>query len=336
MPFRLTRLEVLLLAAIALSWIAQGVLLPKPAPAPAGTEIRRTMETQRPALEKRLREDPSLRRRFQLGLLGLMFLVLGSLLEWGRLFLRWISGSAPEPPLGSPAPPAWGFRGIFRILLGIVLLIQCSVLFQFFIFRLFHPAWLDRRVAALADTLWVDLAVMFAAARLLSRGPGSVWNRERISGSLGTAFRAYLFSAPLLILLLLAVTMVLKLFRVEPPPQAIFTLYLSEERIAVVRVLLLLAVAAGPVAEELFFRGLLYGWLRSRVGIARGIWISALLFAALHMDPVAFLPILGLGLLFGWVYERTGSLAAPIAIHVFHNGIMLYMASLIKALAVQG
>ncbi len=42
------------------------------------------------------------------------------------------------------------------------------------------------------------------------------------------------------------------------------------------------------------------------------------------------------GLLFGWVYERTGSLAAPIAIHIFHNGGMLFVASVVKSLVAQG
>ena len=145
-------------------------------------------------------------------------------------------------------------------------------------------------------------------------------------------FRAYVMAIPFFILLLMAISWVLSSFRIQAPPQPIFTLYLSEQRTAVVRVLLLLAVVTGPVAEELFFRGFLYGWLRQRLGVARGLLLSAFLFAILHMDPVAFLPILGLGLLFGWVYERTGSLAAPIAVHVFHNGGMLFIASVIKGL----
>ena len=97
--------------------------------------------------------------------------------------------------------------------------------------------------------------------------------------------------------------------------------------------LLLLAVVAGPIAEELFFRGLLYGCLRVRLGVWRGLWSTAFLFAFLHTDPVAFLPILGLGLLFGWVYEKTGSLAASMAVHIFHNAGMLTVASLVKAIA---
>jgi len=116
----------------------------------------------------------------------------------------------------------------------------------------------------------------------------------------------------------------------DPAPQAIFTIYLSEERTSVLTWMLLLVAAVGPIAEEVFFRGVFYRWIRTRLGVSKGLLLSALFFALLHNDVVAFFPILGLGILFGWVYEKTGSLAAPMAVHVFHNTGMLFIASLVK------
>lgn len=299
-------------------------------------EVRRAMETDRKAVEMKIRQNRLLWWRFQFGFLLMVFVGLGVLVQWGRLLLRRIQGTPPEPAPGSPPPPAWGPRQIVRLVLGVLLVIQCSTLLQAVLFHLFHPAWLDRRVAALAGTLLVDgLAAAGAGWFFLRRGRrlGGTFDAGKIPGGVRFAFEAYFFSLPLLALLLFIVAWVLNLLRIEPAPQPIFTLYLSEGRTRVVRLLLLLAVVAGPIAEEMFFRGLLYGWLRVRVGVMRGLFLSALLFALLHMDAVAFFPILGLGLLFGWVYEQTGSLAAPVAIHIFHNAGMLYLASLIKALA---
>lgn len=344
MPLNPTRLELALIAAIALVWGAQRVWTPAPSaqgPAQASwqeqgkearDEIRRTMETDRAALEARMRGNPSLWRRVKAVMFGLILVALGILYQWGRWLLRRLLRAPPEPPLGHPAPAGWGFRQIFRLLLGILLAIQCSILIQRVLLRLIHPGWLDRRVGALADTLLVDLVAAGGAGWILFRGRAGRWDPSKLPAAVGTALRSYLMAVPALILVLMAVSMVLNLLKIEPAPQPIFTMYLSEERTAVVRVLLLLAVMAGPVAEELFFRGLLYGWLRRRVGIRKGLVISALFFALLHMDAVAFFPILGLGLLFGWVYERTGSLAAPIAIHVFHNGGMLLVASVVKGM----
>ena len=340
--------EILLLTAIALAWGAQAVWAPRPSVSETGAsswkeqekktrrEIRRTMGTDRPALEAKLRGNPSLRWRFQGLMFGLMLMGVGALIQWGRLLLRWLLRADPEPPLGSPSPATWGFRQIFRLVLSILLVIQCSILFQILLSRLAHPAWLDQRVGALTDTLLVDLVAAAGAGWLLFRGRIRRWDPSKIPAAVGTAFRAYLFAIPLLVGALVTVAVILNLLKIEPPPQPVFTMYLSEERIAVVRILLLLAVVAGPVAEEIFFRGLLYGWLRQRVGVRNGLVVSALFFALLHMDAVAFFPILGLGLLFGWVYERSGSLAAPVAIHIFHNGGMLFAASVMKSLMTQG
>ena len=348
MLLKLTRLELLLIAALALLWGAQ--LAWHPAPSALGAaaasswkeqekktraEIHRTMETDRTALETKLRGNPALWQRFQWAMFGLMLVVIGSLYCWGCFLLCRLLRAPSDLPLGRPPPASWGFRQIFRLVLGILLVIQCSILFQTILFRLFHPGWLDRRVGALADTLLVDLVAAAGASWLLFRGKAAGWNPAKIPLFVVAAVRSYLMAVPVLVLVLMAVAAVLNLLKIEPAPQPIFAMYLSEGRTAVVRVLLLLAVVAGPVAEEIFFRGLLYGWLRQRIGVRNGLLISSFLFALLHMDAVAFFPILGLGLLFGWAYERTGSLAAPVAIHILHNGGMLFVASVIKAVMVQ-
>jgi membrane protease YdiL (CAAX protease family) len=81
----------------------------------------------------------------------------------------------------------------------------------------------------------------------------------------------------------------------------------------------LLALASG-VAEEMLFRGA----LQPSVGI---IWAS-LIFGACHFLPRRELMLWSLyavlmGFAFGWLYEWTGQLIAPIAAHSLVNGINL-------------
>jgi len=86
--------------------------------------------------------------------------------------------------------------------------------------------------------------------------------------------------------------------------------------------LLLTGLALAPgVCEELTFRGfVLNGVLRShRVGGA--IFISALLFAAVHLNPIQFPNALVLGLLLGLLAVRSGSILPGILFHAIHNGI---------------
>lgn len=90
------------------------------------------------------------------------------------------------------------------------------------------------------------------------------------------------------------------------------------------RYLGMLAVAAvvAPVAEELAFRGLLYRWLRERAGIGLGMAGSALAFSVLHGIAGLIPAIFVLGLILAWVYERAGSIWAPIIVHGVYNAIV--------------
>ena len=80
-------------------------------------------------------------------------------------------------------------------------------------------------------------------------------------------------------------------------------------------------VGAGvaPIAEEIYFRGLVYGYLR-RWGPIAAIMGSTLLFVAVHPDlqKMPFPRIVG-GLLFAIAYETEKNLMVPIGIHMLGN-----------------
>jgi membrane protease YdiL (CAAX protease family) len=87
--------------------------------------------------------------------------------------------------------------------------------------------------------------------------------------------------------------------------------------------LALSAVAA--IAEETFFRRLLYGALLRR-GVLLAILASAVAFALVHVPlygMAAFWVDLGAGLLFGWQRWASGGLAAPATTHVAANLLAL-------------
>jgi uncharacterized protein len=74
------------------------------------------------------------------------------------------------------------------------------------------------------------------------------------------------------------------------------------------------------VGEELLFRGLIQKIL---TGMTRshhwGIWISAALFSALHMQFFGFIPRMILGAMFGYLLVWSGSLWLPILAHFINN-----------------
>jgi membrane protease YdiL (CAAX protease family) len=89
--------------------------------------------------------------------------------------------------------------------------------------------------------------------------------------------------------------------------------------------LLLLAVLA-PVVEELVFRGLLYGWIAGRWGSVAAWIVSSLAFAAAHIELAHVVMVLPLGILFGWLRQRTDSLLPSLFAHVVNNGFALIAA----------
>ena len=93
-------------------------------------------------------------------------------------------------------------------------------------------------------------------------------------------------------------------------------------------VILLAFLLVAPVAEEIFFRGVVYNaWLRER-----GPWVavigSAALFAAIHTSLFALVPIFALGVTLALLYRRTGSLASTMALHAGFNAISVAIALL--------
>ena len=84
-----------------------------------------------------------------------------------------------------------------------------------------------------------------------------------------------------------------------------------------------------PIAEEIFFRGILYGFFR-RWGIPVAIIISTLLFVLSHTSG-ATIPLTQLigGILFAVSYEVEKNLLVPITIHSLGNLAIFTLATFI-------
>ncbi|MDR2512517.1 MAG: CPBP family intramembrane metalloprotease [Puniceicoccales bacterium] len=78
-------------------------------------------------------------------------------------------------------------------------------------------------------------------------------------------------------------------------------------------------VIAAPLAEEVFFRGVLYPRFKRGLGVWRASSLTGLLFGLVHFNVGAFLPLAFMGAYFCLVYEKTGSLYAPIVAHGLFN-----------------
>lgn len=80
-------------------------------------------------------------------------------------------------------------------------------------------------------------------------------------------------------------------------------------------------VFGAAITEELYFRGLLYGLLDARFGVASAVVGSAGVFGLAHFEPNAFPALFALGLVLGLVRMRSSSVWPGMAIHGANNVI---------------
>jgi len=92
-------------------------------------------------------------------------------------------------------------------------------------------------------------------------------------------------------------------------------------------------VVFGPFFEEVLFRGFLFeGFRHTRIGIAGTVVLTSLVWAGFHLQYGLFeiATIFVLGVIFGIVRYKTGSLWPPMIMHAFNN----LMAVLLIALGI--
>jgi hypothetical protein len=88
----------------------------------------------------------------------------------------------------------------------------------------------------------------------------------------------------------------------------------------------------GPICEELLFRGVLLKGLLRNYRPAVAIGQSALLFGIIHLNPAQSVGAFVIGLVLGWLYYRTHSLALCIGLHMLNN-MLAFGAMLVPSLA---
>ncbi len=135
--------------------------------------------------------------------------------------------------------------------------------------------------------------------------------------------KRYFIVLPVIIFAGYVADYVLRYFDLVPEQQEILRKVLEEDSLAVLTFMVSFGVLAAPIMEELVFRGFLQSAVRNTLGKQKAILVSGLLFAIVHLDVYIFLQIFILGLLLAYLFEKTGSLIAPITVHIFHNSATL-------------
>ena len=94
-------------------------------------------------------------------------------------------------------------------------------------------------------------------------------------------------------------------------------------------VLIFVVVIGAPIIEEIVYRGVLQPGLVATWGPRAGLWVTAVLFAAIHFQPIEFPGLLSFALVLGWARQSTDRLGLSVVTHMAFNAAGLSLVFII-------
>jgi membrane protease YdiL (CAAX protease family) len=235
-----------------------------------------------------------------------------------------------------PEARTWSIASIFKtILLFILTSLGLSMILSLLKSRFFH-GWDENLLILLhttfSDLLMIGLVVHFVR-RLGGRWQDLGFRKTQPWKDFWVGLTGYMAILPLFLMVLIVLMVVSQLLAYEPPPHPLVEIFLEEEKRSpwLVAYSIFLACVAGPVFEEVFFRGVCYPAFKKRWGVVWALVLSAAFFALIHQNTFAFWPIFILGVGLGYLYEKRGTLFPSIVLHVVHNSVFITYFFLAKA-----
>lgn len=306
-------------------------------PAVSAAQAFESQETKKQEMEKLLANNKDLFTVFGLvsflilaiTLLGLVIdIVILPAIVSGKLNIRSLS----------PPRAKWNMWDVCKVVILFLFFGYMIILSEAFLARIFPVFKTDNFRMMVNSSILDTLAVLFIAYF-------TVFQYKEPLAALGLSTSnflknvfygvvGYIALLPILVLILAIIAFIINITRYVPARQPVVELFLKEKGVAFLTYSSLFAAIVGPIIEELFFRGFLYGALKKYIGIFWAMTATAGLFAALHAHIVGFFPIMALGMLLAYIYEKTGSLVSSITVHMIHNFSMVLLVFLVKQVGI--
>jgi membrane protease YdiL (CAAX protease family) len=171
----------------------------------------------------------------------------------------------------------------------------------------------------------VAVGILLVIVRFMRSRGRNVWRGFGFGGGrlwrqIGIGVLAYLaFTWTILPVLGTGIELLFGLFGQQVEPHEAIREYEETHSVLVRAGLLISMLLTAPFLEEIIFRGVLLQTIKRYAGSAAAIGISSLVFAALHGSLYVMANIFFLGLLFGYLFDRTGSIVPGMVLHFLFN-----------------
>lgn len=231
-----------------------------------------------------------------------------------------------EPP---PRPPrVWKFWGtaLWGVVIFAAMFLGQLAVIVYYVIREGAPLSSDGITHVVGSGLTISLSVMAGLPTVLL----ALWiairpTRIPFADYLGlhwTSWKNVVIGVVALTVLVVAWDMVSRAAGRDVTPGFMGDVLKSAQDDGALWLLVIAFAVAAPIWEELFARGWLYrGWSQSRLGPYGAILLSALVWTLMHLqyDWFFLCEVLSIGLLFGYLRFRTGSVWLTIVLHGLNN-----------------
>lgn len=215
--------------------------------------------------------------------------------------------------------PRWGLLEIVLVYCGIFLITTLVGSYSL------HSWWLENQplgrfcLVAMAQCLaTIGLVVIFTVGTKkanwaeLGLRPASI--KELLTYGCGFGV--------LLVVFMLAISWPISQLQPDIAPQLFETMLRNADHSSTFVILFLMGAVFAPIAEELFYRGMIYPFLRGALGPIWGIVLAGLVFGLAHWDLWRTIPLAVGGIVLCYIYEKTDSIFVPMVTHGVWNAVM--------------
>ncbi len=240
-----------------------------------------------------------------------------------------IRGWHPKQPLGRRdwralvIFPAWVFAAFISAQLIVAAVVRILTTSGFDFAKYGSSTAIETVLAATIYTLAIGIAI--GAPYLLGRRVDleQLGLRRLMTWlDIGLAPIAYIVYILVLVGVISAVTNLIPIFQADQAQDVGFKSLTNQSGYLLAFVTL---VVIAPIAEEVLFRGYLYGKLRRHIPIWAAIMATSILFAAVHGQWNVAVDTFILSVVMCGLRELTGSIWSGILVHMIKNGIAFYI-----------
>ncbi len=229
-------------------------------------------------------------------------------------------------------------KKFFQILIWLGILFGCTIVAALIWILIFGK---NDSIAAQKWLQFIEMVGMFLAPPIIC---ATIWDEHHqpqhwLKIDQGTDWTHFLMAVGIMIVAVPAINLFAYLNSLIPMPESLVTkeadanktieLFLQADNFGLKLLNIGLLALLPAFAEELTFRGTLQQILSPNplttnpLNRHMAIWVTAILFSAIHMQFLGFIPRMLMGALFGYMFVWTGTLWIPILMHFTNNAFAI-------------